>query len=126
MREINARQGQSKFRKDLRNLYGDQCMLTGCNLIEIVEAAHISPYRGKEDNHPSNGILLRADLHTLFDIDLLSIHPQSLEVHIHPRVYAAGYQYLHGRILICLNPPRPSIEALKDRWLLFQMRLISN
>lgn len=122
MRQIRVRRGQPAFRRALRQRYGDQCMITGCNLVDIVEAAHILPYRGEEDNHPDNGLLLRADLHTLFDLDLIGINPESLQVELHPRVFEAGYQALSHQSLQCTNG-RPSQIALECRWTLFQMRL---
>ena len=33
----------------------------------------LPPYRGTKDNHPDNGLLLRADIHTLFDLDMIGI-----------------------------------------------------
>jgi HNH endonuclease len=123
MREIRLRRGQPAFRRKLRQRYGDQCMISGCNLIDVVEAAHISPYRGQEDNDPSNGLLLRADLLTIFDLDLLGIQPGSLEIQLHPVVVAAGYGDLNHGLLICPNSDRPSHAALASRWVRFQMRL---
>ena len=116
LRAIRARQGQPGFRTALRERYGDACMITGCSMIEVVEAAHISPYRGASDNHPDNGLLLRADLHTLFDLDLLAIHPESLVVHLHPRVRGLGYGGIDGRALCLLGAERPSQAALRERW----------
>jgi putative restriction endonuclease len=37
-------------------------------------------YRGMKDNDPSNGLLLRTDIHTLYDLNLLGIEPDSLKV----------------------------------------------
>lgn len=37
--------------------YGDQYMISGIKLLDVLEAAHISPYRGIDDNHPDNGLL---------------------------------------------------------------------
>jgi hypothetical protein len=123
MREVRLRRGQPAFRKKLRQRYGDQCMISGCNLIDIVEAAHISPYRGSEDNDPANGLLLRADLHTLFDLDFLGINPNTLEVQLHPLVINAGYGNLNSTSLICPASAHPSQAALKLRWVRFQLRL---
>jgi hypothetical protein len=120
-RQIRARRGQAQFRKALRERYGDQCMISGCQLLDIIEAAHISPYRGIEDNHPENGLLLRADLHTLFDLDLLGIHPESLKVIFHPVVIAAGYINLENKILLC-SKGKPSKAALEFRWTKFRIR----
>lgn len=75
LRQIRLRRGQQKFRDNLRTRYGDQCMISGCKVLDVLEAAHVRPYLGALDNHPENGLLLRADLHTLFDLDLVGIEP---------------------------------------------------
>ncbi len=77
---IVRRRGQGAFRKVLLNAYGGRCALTGCEVIEVLEAAHIAPYRGAETNHPTNGLLLRSDIHVLFDLGLISIHPETKRV----------------------------------------------
>jgi hypothetical protein len=96
-------------------------MVTGCELFDIVEAAHIAPYRGVADNSPVNGLLLRSDLHTLFDLDLLGIDPQTLRVSVHPSAVVAGYGHLVGMNLQC-GRSRPSVAALSLRWRDFQAR----
>ena len=68
LRAIKERRGQASFRKKLIRRYGGKCVVSACDLRDVLEAAHIWPYRGTNDNHPSNGLLLRADLHTLFDL----------------------------------------------------------
>ena len=68
-RQIRARRGQRVFREKLRARYGDRCAVCGCNVLDVLEAAHIRPYRGDLDNHVENGLLLR---HTQFDLDLIS------------------------------------------------------
>jgi hypothetical protein len=87
---IKARRGQDGFRNSLRGRYGDACMATGCPLLALLEAAHIRPYRGETDNHPANGLLLRADIHTLFDLDLLGIDPDTLRLTVHPAARLVG------------------------------------
>ncbi len=124
MRQLKIRRGQHAFRQALRKRYGDQCMITKCQLLDIIEAAHLSPYRGDADNNPENGLLLRADLHTLFDLDLLGIHPESLQVQFHPKVLAAGYHDWKDNKLCC-STLKPSEAALKSRWKLFLRRLQS-
>ncbi len=121
-RQIKERRGQSKFRESLRQRYSDQCMITGLKLLDVLEAAHILPYRDTDDNDPDNGLLLRADLHTLFDLNLLGINPKSLEVKFHPKVMKTGYQKLDGRKLIC-SEYKPRESALKSRWKQFLTRL---
>jgi len=115
-RSITLRRGQRAFRNKLVRRYGPFCMVTGCNLFDIVEAAHIWPYRGGADNNPENGILLRANLHTLFDLDLLGIEPETFTVHLQPLTRVAGYHELDGVGLRLHTRSRPSTEALNARW----------
>ena len=118
-RQIRARRGQARFRQALRMRYGDTCLVTRCRLPDLLEAAHISPYRGEKDHHLSNGLLLRADIHTLFDLNLLGIDPATLQVHLHPRLQGLGYDAFAGQVLAC-EPSLLSSDALKARWKLFQ------
>jgi hypothetical protein len=76
MREIATRRGQPEFRKALIQAYG-RCAISGCEDMEALEAAHIKPYAEQPDYRTSNGILLRADIHTLFDLRLISVEPQT-------------------------------------------------
>jgi hypothetical protein len=120
-RQIKARRGQQAFRDSLRVRYGDHCLISDCALIDVVEAAHIKPYRGEADNHPANGLLLRADLHTLFDLDLFGIVPATLIVRVHPDAKKAGYGEFDGLKLKC-SSSQPSTEALDLRWKSFLKR----
>lgn len=119
LRSIRARRGQTKFRSALIDRHGPQCMISGCKLMEIVEAAHIWPYRGEEDNSPSNGLLLRSDLHTLFDLDLVGIEPGTLKIHMRPALKSTSYGEFEGRLLLC-GSQRPNQEALTLRWRAFK------
>lgn len=71
MREITQRQGQPAFRSGLLTAYEGRCAITGCTVVHVLEAAHITPYLGPETNQISNGLLLRADVHTLWDKGLI-------------------------------------------------------
>ncbi|MEI9912276.1 MAG: HNH endonuclease signature motif containing protein [Bacteroidota bacterium] len=84
-RQLKERRGQKQFRDAIIKRYGSKCMVTGCKIPDILEAAHINPYKGEKDNHPANGLLLRADIHTLFDLDLIGIHPTSFAVSFHKK-----------------------------------------
>lgn len=118
-RSIKARRGQQKFREDLCKRYNSTCVVTGCKILDILEAAHIMPYQGKKDNHPSNGLLLRADIHTLFDLDLIGIDPKSLLVVLNPTITEEYKQY-DMVSLTCDKSNRPSEMALQKRWMQFQ------
>jgi len=121
-RQVLARRGQASFRQRLRKRYGDRCLITGCELMDIVEAAHISPYRKPEDNHPENGLLLRSDLHTLYDLDLMGIEPASLKISLHPICRVEGYAHLESTVLRC-EDNRPGRAPLNNRWISFQQAL---
>jgi hypothetical protein len=62
-----------------------------------LEAAHIVPYLGAHTNVLANAILLRADLHTLFDLRRFTIDPDTLMVSIAERLRGTSYAWLDGR-----------------------------
>lgn len=64
--------GQQRFRTQLFEAYTGKCAVSGCNVSEALEAAHIENYSGPKSQVVSNGILLRRDLHSLFDAHLIS------------------------------------------------------
>jgi GUN4-like/HNH endonuclease len=115
---IAQRQGQPLFRKALLEAYNYRCTMTGCDAQEALEAAHIIPYCETEDNDISNGLLLRADLHTLFDLNLIAINPITMKIHIAPNLVATYYeQELQNKSLrLPINESYlPSQEALQWR-----------
>jgi 5-methylcytosine-specific restriction enzyme A len=120
-RQIKERRGQQKFRDSLRKRYRGRCLVTGCGLLDVLEAAHIMPYRGETFNHPENGLLLRADIHTLFDLDLLGIEPTELRIELHTKLATdSHYRNLVGKKLNCAATARPSLRALQSRYKKFQ------
>jgi len=115
---IVRRRGQNKFRQRLLEAYGRQCAVSGCDVEDVLEAAHIMPYRGDHTNHVTNGLLLRADLHTLFDLGLVTVDPLTLEVWVKPTLRGGEYGRFHGR---SLRQPKvaanfPSREALRNHF----------
>lgn len=117
LREIVQRRGQPKFREELIRSYGGQCAVTGCDALAALEAAHIVPYCGSKSNHVTNGLLLRADIHTLFDLDLIGVEPNSFIIDLAPALSQTTYWELKGKALsLTESKIRPSKEALADRW----------
>lgn len=94
---IVQRRGQQNFHNSLISAYGKKCTITGCPILDVLEAAHIVPYRGTYTNRTSNGLLLRADLHTLFDCNLLTIDPETIKIHLDPRIRNSEYREWNGR-----------------------------
>lgn len=95
-RSIVVRQGQGRFRKELIDAYNGKCAVTGELTLEVLDAAHIMPYLGRHTNKINNGILIRTDLHNLFDFNLISIEPSSWRIEIHPSIVSDYYRALHG------------------------------
>lgn len=58
-----------------------------------------TPNRGEDTNHVANGLLLRADLHTLLDCGLIAVDPDDLRVVVAPSIRGSSYRRLHGRAL---------------------------
>ncbi|MBD2240556.1 pentapeptide repeat-containing protein [Aulosira sp. FACHB-113] len=96
-KSIQKRQGQEKFRNALITYYEGRCAISGCEVTGVLEAAHVEPYSLSKNNNPNNGILLRADLHTLFDLNLIVIHPYSKKLEIKPALLLnEDYKKFHG------------------------------
>ena len=109
-RTIVERRGQPTFRAELIQAYDCRCAVTGCTAIEALEAAHIVPYLGEQTNVVTNGILLRADIHTLFDLGLISIDARLMYAVIHEKLMHTEYAELAGKSLSLPRDPekRPS------------------
>jgi hypothetical protein len=118
MRSIVARRGQREFRRQLLEAYEARCAVTGCPLVDVLEAAHIIPYMGSHTNHVTNGLLLRSDLHTLFDCELIWVDPTSFVIHIAQKLNGTTYEKLEGRKLRVprKSESRPSFKALQQRY----------
>lgn len=91
-----------------------------------VEAAHIEPYAQTYSNDGNSGILMRRDLHALFDAGQLAIEPTTFRVFIAPEArHWPEYSKLHE--VAVLAPPQPgqksyapSGEAFSKSWELFR------
>ena len=72
--QVEVRTQQGAFRVAVFRACGGKCVISGCNVPEAVEAAHLAG-RGWREGHNSvsDGILLRRDLHSLYDRGLLQI-----------------------------------------------------
>lgn len=72
--------------------------MTATNAEEVLEAAHIKPYAAAGANSVCNGLLLRSDIHVLFDLGLLSTNPVSRSVFCSKVLRnAPPYSKLHGK-----------------------------
>ncbi len=110
---IVRRRGQPAFRDTLLEAYGGRCAVTGCTVADVLEAAHIHPYRGEQTNVVANGLLLRSDVHALFDLGLLRFDP-ALKVVLSARLSDSEYEHFRGSPLRLPSraSDHPSREAL--------------
>lgn len=93
-----VRPEQAAFRAALMTRYGGKCAISGCRIEPILQAAHILPFSEYIEfrNDPTNGLLLRADVHILFDKSLLSINPETYKVVLSPKLQASSYSSVAG------------------------------
>lgn len=120
--QIALRRGRDAFRRALLRAYEGKCAVTRCDAAPALEAAHILPYRGKKSDSTANGLLLRSDIHTLFDLDLIGIRPRGRRVVLAESLLGTSYESLAGKELWTPIDPakQPNVRALAKRWKEFQ------
>lgn len=97
--QVVQRRGQPQFRSKLLVAYERECAISRCDAAQALEACHIFPYLGPRTNHVSNGLLLRADIHTIFDLGLIAINPASLRIEVSRLLIKSSYGQLKDSIL---------------------------
>ena len=83
---VLPRLGQGLFRIVVTDVYERRCAITGERTLPVLDAAHIKPYTVVQRHEVSNGLLLRSDLHRLFDEGYLTIHPSERRVLVSKRI----------------------------------------
>jgi putative restriction endonuclease len=100
-----GRLGQGSFRVLVTDAYARRCAISGEKTLPVLEAAHIMPYARNGPHAVRNGLLLRSDLHKLFDLGYVTVTP-NLRVQVSSRLRAEwengrDYYAFHGRELAC-------------------------
>lgn len=116
-----ARLGQGAFRVLVTEAYNRRCAVTGEKTLPVLEAAHIKPYAEHGEHRVRNGLLLRADLHKLFDDFYLTV-TEDLRLRVSPRIreqFSNGREYYRFddqplAVLPVAPADRPAPEFL--RW----------
>lgn len=101
---IRPRLGQGAFRVIVGDNYQRRCAVTQERTFPALEAAHIRPYSKGGGHEEKNGLLLRRDIHRLFDTGYVTVTPD-LHFEVSRRIkddYENGREYydLHGRIIL--------------------------
>ena len=107
-RAIKTRRGQPDFRRRLLDAYGCKCAVTGCKIRSVLEAAHIIPHADGTDYEVDNGLPLRADIHTLFDLLLLTVSPD-YRILTNRELAGSNTKSSMGRRSVCREIERLSI-----------------
>jgi putative restriction endonuclease len=101
---VTPRLGQGSFRVLVTDAYSYRCAITSERTLPVLEAAHIRPYVKDGLHELSNGLLLRSDLHKLFDLGYITVDPKDKTIVVSPRIReefenGRAYYALHGRPL---------------------------
>lgn len=117
LRSIVVRQGQPKFRRMLLAAYEGKCAVTSCAVKSVLEAAHIKPYLGDHTHDVTNGLLLRADIHTLFDLGHLRIQPLTLVIEVSQQAIPGYGEFDNAPLqLPAESMHHPDTEALSHHY----------
>lgn len=115
---IRPRLGQGAFRVLVTDIYQRRCAVTQERTLPALEAAHIRPYGDGGDHEAQNGLLLRRDIHSLFDAGYVTVTPD-LRFEVSRRIkeeFDNGKHYyeLHGHKIDAPSDVgrRPDPEAL--------------
>jgi putative restriction endonuclease len=109
---VRPRLGQGAFRVAVTEAYGRACAATGEHSLPALEAVHIRPFAKDGPHEVPNGLLLRADLHRLFEQGYVTVSPSHV-LEISDRLRT---DYQNGRTYYPLNGRRISLPAsIHDR-----------
>ncbi|MGV9362282.1 YDG/SRA domain-containing protein [Amycolatopsis sp. NPDC003731] len=112
---VKVRRGQRQFRAGLLEKYGLTCAVTGPTPKEALQAAHLRAFAEHETHKLSEGLLLRSDIHALFDAGLLAIETSSSTIVVAPSLRDhLSYGLLAGASLAIPAALMPSLSALDD------------
>ena len=114
---VHPRIGQGTFKVMVTEAYHRRCAITGEKTLPALEAAHIKPYSRNGPHLTSNGLLLRRDIHTLFDRGYITVN-EDYRIEVSKRIkedYGNGREYyaLHGKMLAEI-PDRPEERPSKQ------------
>jgi ribosomal protein L37AE/L43A len=116
--------GQQRFREALLARHGEICAFTGMQPPAALEAAHLFPYSENAEHDVKGGLLLRLDLHVLFDRHLITFDPDTWSIQVAPKLMQyPDLAVLDGRPVLIkddLRPLRMLVEgharAAHDSW----------
>jgi hypothetical protein len=122
--QVLRRPGQVAFRTAMDRTYGSKCCISGCTVAWALQAAHINPFAKSQSDDPTNGLLLRVDLHALLDANQLGISPTDFRVFLSDEACQwPDYAHMQGKRIATPQPGMernsPSKSAVATRWSAF-------
>jgi predicted restriction endonuclease len=110
-----------QFRSKLIEVYGGKCAISGSDVEQVLETAHITPYHattGDKANTVENGLLLRSDIQKLFEAYQIVIHPKTKVVRIAPDLKNTIYKEFDGaKLQLPIDESyQPKEEFLEKRY----------
>jgi len=117
---IQPRLGQGAFRVLVTDIYQRRCAVTQERTLPALEAAHIRPYSDGGSHEARNGLLLRRDIHSLFDAGYVTVTPR-LHFEVSARIreeFENGRHYyaLHGQSICPPADPRLGPDPAALTW----------
>lgn len=117
---VSPRLGQGAFRFLVTDNYRRRCAISGERTLPALDAAHIRPFADGGQHEASNGILMRRDIHSLFDLGYVTISPD-LKFEVSKRIreeYENGRHYyaLHGTDIMLPDDVRRRPEPATLVW----------
>lgn len=108
---VHPRLGQGAFRVLVTDSYHRRCSVTGEKTLPALDAAHIRPYGAGGSHDASNGLLLRRDLHSLFDAGYVTVTPKK-RFEVSGRIRE---EFQNGRHYYALHGQEISVPDLAER-----------
>lgn len=107
-RTVRVRIGQAQFRQRLlEQVQEPVCAFTGPAPVTVLEAGHLYSYAVEGVHHQDGGMLMRRDVHILFDRGHLAIAPSTWTIDVSPQIRGySAYGPLHGQPLHVPLMPR--------------------
>ena len=113
---VRVRRGQRQFREHLLSAQGNRCAFTGGAPARVLEAGHLYSYAELGTHFDHGGLMLRRDIHRLFDDGMLSVEPTRLRIDVAPDLAPyAQYARLHDERLT-LRLRDEQVEWLARHW----------
>mgnify|MGYP000889333821 CR=1 FL=1 len=114
---VRVRRGQRRFRQQLLASQGRSCAFTGGAPTRVLEAGHLYSYAQVGVHEKHGGLMLRRDIHRLFDDGLLAVNPSTLQVDVGSELEEfPQYARLHEQALTLPLLDR-QVEWLEKHWL---------